>query len=374
MRSIVYTALLALLTALAVGAGSLSAQAQPAPSLTSQEPPIRVAVEPVYQSVSHDGRDLSQVSTQFMASVPIRRSLQAYVRASIAQSDGAGLEPVRGLDDVRLGATYARALPLGSLVMAVDASLPTGKRNLSATEWRTAILTSQNIYDFRIGGFGQGFNAEPRLTWAVPVQENVMVGVGVGYTYRGAYEPAETLTGAYDPGNEIEVFGGADVRFGQSHAVSTDLAFTRFGSDTVDGARRYEARYKLSGTVQYLFQRDFTSLRVIGRLQHWPESRVFVPGLGIGANPVFEDRQVVPSEGFLRTSATTRLADWMDVRLTIDGQRYQQTVVQSNLTVATFRVASTFHLPGDVYVTPGVGYSTGDVQRLETRLRTEVRF
>jgi hypothetical protein len=309
-----------------------------------------------------------------MVSVPVRRNLQAYVRASAARSSGDGLSTVDGLDDVRLGASSARALPLGSLVAAVDASLPTGRRNLAAEEWQTAVLVSQNIYDFRIGGFGQGLNVEPRLTWAVPVQDNVMLGIGAGYTYRGAYDPSRTLRGSYNPGDEIEVFGGADVRFAQTHAVSADLSFTRFGTDTVEGEDRYEARYRVAGTLQYLFQRDFTTVRVIGRLQHWPESRVFVPNLGIGAEPTFDDRQVVPSEWSLRAAGSARAVEWMDVRLTLIGQRFDQTVVQDDVIVGTGRLSSRFHLPGDVYVTPGVGYSLGDVERFEVRLRTEVQF
>ncbi|PEN14354.1 hypothetical protein CRI94_04785 [Longibacter salinarum] len=347
---------------------------QTGPTLTSQQPPIRIAVEPAYQSVTHQGRELSQFSTRLMASVPLLRNLQAYVRASVAQSDANGLESVQGLDDVRLGASYARALSLGSLVMAADLSIPTGKRNLSAVEWRTSILASQNIYGFRVGGFGQGFNAEPRLTWAVPVRENVMLGIGAGYTYRGPYEPTEALQGAYDPGNEVEVFGGADVRVGQHHAISTDLSYTRFGSDTVEGEKRYEARYKLAGTVQYLFQRDFTTVRVVGQLQHWPESRIFVPNLGFGAEPIFEDNQVVPSEWLLRARGSSRVVEWMDLGVTLTGQRFEETVVQEEAVVGAVEVAPTFHLPGDVYLTPGVGYAIGDVERFEARIRTEVRL
>jgi len=335
------------------------ARAQLAPSLSSQEPPIRVAVEPAYQSVSHDGQTLTQWSTRIFAAVPVTRRLQTYLRASAAESGGDGLSSVQGLDDVQLGGTYAQALPRGSLVFGLDVTVPTGKRNLSPTEWRTAIATSQDVYDFRVSSFGQGLNAEPRVTWAVPVSRNVIVGIGASYTYRGRYEPSSAIAGAYNPGNEIGAFGGVDVRVGRASALSADVSVTRFGTDTVEGEDRFEARHRLAGTLQYLYQQGFTSVRVVGRLQHWPASRFYVPGLGVGADPVTTTRQVVPSEYSLRATAAMRVAGGLDLRVGLSGHRFDDTASSDAITIGTVRLAPAFHLPGGVFVTPGVAYSAG---------------
>lgn len=354
--------------------GAPRAVAQTPPSLTSQQPPVRVLVEPAYQSVTDGGQTVSQWSTRMTAVVPVLRNLQFDVSTSAAGLDGSGVSPVQGVDDVRAGVMYARALPLGSIVASTDVSIPLGKRELSAEEWNTAVFASQNVYDFRVSGYGQGLNVEPRITWAVPATDNIMLGLGASYHYRGAYMPTTTLAGDYDPGNEIEVFGGGDVRIGASNAVSADLSFTRFGTDTVDGSRQYEARYKLAGTLQYLYQKDFSSVRVVGRLQHWPESRVYVATLGFGADPEFSDQQVVPSEWSLRATGSTRIVQWLDLRGTLAGHRFDETAVQDMTMIGTARLHPTFHLPGDVYLTPSVGYSLGGIERLETSVRTEVRF
>jgi hypothetical protein len=350
------------------------AWAQTPPSLTSQQPPIRVTVEPVYQSVTDGDQTVSQWSTRMIAVVPVLRTLQFNLQTSAAGLDGSGVNTLQGVDDVSLGVMYARALPLGSIVASTDVSLPTGKRELTAGEWQTAIFASQNVYDFRVSGYGQGLNVEPRITWAVPATDNIMLGIGASYHYRGAYMPTTTLAGDYDPGDEIEVFGGGDLRVGDHNAVSADLSFTRFGTDTVDGRRQYEARYKVAGTLRYLYQQSFSSVRVIGRLQHWPESRVFVSSLGVGANAVSSDQQVVPSEWSLRATGSTRVVRWLDLRGTLAGHRFNETAVQDMTMVGTARLHPTFHLPGDVYLTPSVGYSLGGITRFETGIRTEVRF
>jgi len=350
------------------------ARAQLAPSLSSQESPIRVAVEPAYQSVSHDGQTLTQWSTRLFAAVPVTRRLQTYLRASAAATGGDGLSSVQGLDDLQLGGTYAQALPRGSLVFGLDVTVPTGKRNLSPTEWRTAIATSQDVYDFRVSSFGQGLNAEPRVTWAVPVSRNVIVGIGASYTYRGSYEPSSTIAGAYNPGNELGAFGGLDVRIGRASALSADVSVTRFGTDTVEGEDRFEARHRLAGTLQYLYQQGFTSVRVVGRLQHWPASRFYVSELGVGADPVTTTRQVVPSEYSLRATAAMRIAGGLDLRVGLSGHRFDDTASSDAITIGTVRLAPVLHLPRGVFVTPGVAYSVGGFNRLEGSIRTEVRF
>ncbi len=348
--------------------------AQTPPSLTSQQPPIQVSVQPVYQSVTDNGQTVTQWSTRMSAVIPVLRTLQFNLQTSAAGLDGDGMNALQGIDDVRLGVMYARALPLGSIVASTDVSLPTGKRELTAGEWQTAVFASQNVYGFRVSGYGQGLNVEPRITWAVSANDNIMLGIGASYHYRGAYMPTTTLDGDYDPGDEIEVFGGGDVRMGEHNAVSADLSFTRFGTDTVDGTRQYEARYKVAGTLRYLYQQDFSSVRVIGRLQHWPESRIYVATLGVGADPVFSDQQVVPSEWSFRATGSTRVVQWLDLRGTLAGHRFNETAVQDMTMVGTARLHPTVHLPGDVYLTPSVGYSLGRITRFETSIRTEVRF
>ena len=364
--------LFVILAAALVGAGP--AQAQTAPSLTSQQPPVRVIVEPAYQQASDEAQTLSQWSTRIAAIVPVTDGLQLHLRSMAAASAGKDMSSVQGLDDVELGALYARPIGLGSLVGSIDVDLPTGKRELSPSELETTIAMSQNVYDFRVPSLGQGLGVNPSLTWAVPLGDDVMAGVGVAYHYHGAYRPFSQMDGDYDPGDEVEVFVGADVRIARVHAVSGDISFTRFGIDTIGGERRYDPGYRLSGTLQYLYQQGFTTVRVLGKYQDWAESRIFVTGLGAGAPDVTSGGKVVPSEWLARVRVGILASERVRLQFRLDGHRYEETLLNDELLVGSAGLGTTFRLSDQFYLTPSAGYTMGDVTGFEGSLRTEFRF
>lgn len=354
--------------------GAGQAAAQTSPSLTSQQPPVRVIVEPAYQQAADEARTLSQWSTRIAAIVPVTNGLQLHLRSVAAASEGDNVSSVQGLGDVELGALYARPIGLGSLVGSVDVELPTGKRELSPSELETTIAVSQNVYDFRVPSLGQGLGVNPSLTWAVPLGDDVMAGIGVAYHYRGAYRPFNQMDGDYDPGDEIEVFVGGDVRLARVHAVSGDVSFTRFGTDTIGGERRYDPGYRLSGTLQYLYQQGFTTVRVLGKYQDWAESRIFVTGLGAGAPDVSSGGQVVPSEWLARARVGFRVSERVRLQFRLDGHRYEETLLNDEMLVGSGGLATTFRVSDQFYLTPTAAYTMGDVTGFEGSLRTEVRF
>src|SRR5690606_28120510 len=115
---------------------------------------------------------------------------------------------------------------------------------LSSEEFRTSVLLSQHVYGFRVPVLGQGFNAAPGLTVAVPVSDRVVVGVGFAYQYRGAFEPLDDGR-SYDPGDEVLVTGGLDAALSDTWTISGDASYALYQTDRLDDEDRYRSGTKV---------------------------------------------------------------------------------------------------------------------------------
>jgi len=233
--------------------------------LSSQQPPVRISIGALYQSYSNDDSDISEFSIPVSMSVPLGRSLGLSLIANQASATGDNLESVSGLSDVQVGLSYYQSVGKGSIVFSFGANLPSGKRELTTDEFETSIFLSQHFYNFRVPGFGQGFNLSPGIVVAFPVSENVVFGVGASYQLKGSYKPQEGMQDDYTPGNEILFTGGFDVRAGRTSNLSADVTFTLYDSDTLGDLDIYSSGNKLTATVQWLSYLRVNVLRLVAR-------------------------------------------------------------------------------------------------------------
>ena len=160
----------------------------------------------------------------------------------------------------------------GSVVLSLGANLPSGKRELTPDEFVTSIFLSQHFYNFRVAGFGQGFNLSPGIVVAFPVSETVVFGVGASYQLKGGYKPQEGMQDEYTPGNEILFTGGFDVRAGRASNFSADVTFTRYDSDTLGDQDVYSSGSKVTAIVQWLSYLRVNVLRLVARYRSQAKS------------------------------------------------------------------------------------------------------
>ncbi len=251
-----YSRTLFFIAGLLFGASALRAQPD-ALFMGSQQQPIRVTAlvfvqeyETVFireNGISATGT-ISEVSIPLSVSVPLGRGLGASLLATQASVSG-DVEALSGLGDVQIGLSYVRPLGAGGLVLNLGLNLPVGASDFSSEEFHTALLLSQHVYDFRVPGFGQGFNVAPGLTLALPLSDNFVVGVGAAYQYRGTFQPSQITPDDLDPGDEFLFTGGFDVRLGRLSAFSTDLTYALYGTDTW-GDVEISAGERLTATAQ----------------------------------------------------------------------------------------------------------------------------
>jgi len=346
-------------------------------TLTSDQRPIQVTIEPVYQRYDDDGTTLSESTMLLTASVPVTQALRfrgrvAYADATLAPT-GTSDTGVSGPTDVQVEGVYVRKVGDGSLVGKLGASLPVGKNALTPDELSTSVRMSQQVYDLRVTSLGQGLSLSPSLTWAVPVGDDVVLGLSASYLFTGSFAPVENASASYDPGNAVEIMAGADVRLSERVSVSADLTFARYGTDTQDGADRFDPGNRIGGAVQGLFRDGFTSVRLLARYRSWGESDLQASAAALPLDEL-DRQQVIPSQGLARLSASGRLSETVRLLGYVEGAWYEETLIRGSDTVGRVGVAPSWTPAEQVTVSPSVAYTHGTIQGIEAALRTTIRL
>jgi hypothetical protein len=352
----------------AFGGSVVPAEAQVEPgsaanALTSAERPIRVTIQPAYQRFDDSGRTLTQWSAPLEMVIPFRERWQVSIRGSVASAGGNSLHTVSGLTDVRAAVSYAQPVGQGSVIINANVNAPTGKEELSQEEFITATLLSQNFYRFRVASFGQGWGAGTGITWALPVTESVVLGIGGAFQYRGSYDPVAALQQEYDPAEEGRFTAGIDVQLTRMSALSADVSLFVYGTDTVGDVDQFNAGNHASVRVQYLRRADERTVRVVGQYRQQENSTLPVRA---GSN---QERQVLPSHGMLRGRYSAPLSETLGLRVSAAGRWYGDTFAFDRKTVVTFRGGLEFEVGEGFEVSPGAGFTTGSFTGLEGSLR-----
>lgn len=341
------------------------------PSLQSDRQPIQVSVDPTYQYYETDGgRVLTQLSTYLSAYVPVTQRVGIQARAGYARMGGDDLKQVHGPTDVSGRITYAQPVGEGSVVFLVRANAPTGKQHLTPDEAATTRPISQNFYDFRVSSFSRGTSIAPQVTWAVPLSERFVVGVGASYQYQRGFQPQAGFTSdsLYTPGDGVKVNGGVDYKITEGSAIGVNGTFRRYEEDTVNGQPRFDAGNQFSGTLRYLRQSGFTSIRVVARYSTWEESRF---GFRVG-NPA--QGQVIPEHGMLLGSYSTRLTDAVDLSVRTSGHWYGETLQSDQKIVGRLYLSPSFELDEMITLSPHGTAAYGSYLGLGGGVRVTGRF
>ena len=295
--------------------------------LSSQQPPVKISFGALYQSYSDDDSDISEFSIPLALSVPLGSSFGLSLIANQASVSGDALESVSGLSDAQLGLSYYQRVGAGSVVLSLGANIPSGKRELTPEEFETSIFLSQHFYNFRVPGFGQGFNLSPGLVVAFPVSETVVLGVGAAYQAKGGYTPQEGMPDDYTPGKEILITGGLDVRAGPTSNVSADVTFTQYDSDALGDVEVYSSGNKITATAQWLSYIQANVLRLVARYRSQAKSsRPAVLGVAD------EELRTLPSQVWLVGSYRHRLNQTIHIGVLAQARLFGETDAPTTVT------------------------------------------
>jgi hypothetical protein len=257
-----------------------SVQADESPDIISQQG--RIGIGGVYQSwKTGDIVKVSEFSVPLEVYYPMNRRLSFgfFLGQASANGDAGGtsLKSLSGITDAQVVVNYY--LENQNILLSLGGNLPSGKRELSSSEYMTSVLLSQNFYNYQIPMFGQGFNLSPGFTWAKPVNDKTVLGFGASYQFKGGYFPIEGMTKdqEYKPGNELLLTGGMDYQISEISAASFDLTVTLFGKDKVGDAEIYKAGTKVMAAVQYKQYFNYDLLWLFGRFRSLSKSDLYAP-------------------------------------------------------------------------------------------------
>ena len=230
--------------------------------MAGQRLPLRVNLFPIYQQFESGQVKVSEFSVPVWVYVPLDRNLGITLRTGYAVAGGDGLNTLSGLADVQAEVSYYQPLGDASLAWRLNANLPSGKQKLTLDEFETLTRLSFNQFSFQTPGLGQGLGMSPGLTLAFPVSEQVAAGLGVTYNYRGGFEPIENIVGQYDPGDELLITIGGDLRLTPTASLAANLGYTFYGVDQIGGADVYESGGKTVVQAQYRQFVGFNEIQV----------------------------------------------------------------------------------------------------------------
>jgi hypothetical protein len=293
------------------GLAAVSLRAQDA-SVISQERFIRIT--PVYQSFDSDTfSEASQTGAVIELYVPFNRQTALFLRTGQASFKANSFPGLSGFGDTQLSAQYY--LIDSHILIQATVNLPTGKQKLSTEEFKSSIALGHSYYDFKIPNMGQGLNAAPGVSWAGPVSDKLVLGVGTAYQINGSFQPLADFDGKYKPGNEWLITGGVDYQLSAVSTLSADLIVSLYGTDKFDTTEVYKSGTKLVASLQYQRYFGFNHLQLLARYRSRAKSFSVSGGeLVAEAEKTYPDYLFLSGQYTLRMNQETRLGMFLENR------------------------------------------------------------
>jgi len=359
---------LLLLLALVIATSSL---AQELPLLlSSQRRPVLVSVSAYYQDYAASGATstelgvpagITEVSVPIFVQIPLSRTVGVSLLASQATVSGEALETLTGFSDAQVILSFARRLGRSSVVVNVGANLPSGKQKLTRAEFGTAIPLSYNYYDFRVPGLGQGLSVSPGFTLAVPLGRGFVVGLGASYLYKGRFEPLQHMEERFDPGDEILVTGGLDVRLGRRSALAGDVTYTIYDRDRVGDEAVYGAGDKTTATVQVRSRLGrFDEFRLVGRYRSRAKSDVLAD-----SQLVADAFRVLPDQIEVHATYRLRVSPVLYTVLLAGGRFFEETSFFAAVKLYDVGLMPAVRLSNSLTLSSRFIYTLGDIEGFE---------
>jgi hypothetical protein len=230
-----------------------------------------------YQSWSiTDIARLSEVAFPVEVYYPIDRRKAVGLFLGGASATGLHMTDLSGLTDALVTGSYY--LEDRNLLLSAGIGLPTGKRELTAGEFATSVGLGQSYFNYRVPVLGQGFSFSPGLTWAKPVNDQTVIGLGASYQLKGGYVPVDGMK-TYRQGGELLLTGGVDYQTSEISAVSVDLTLTMYGKDVYDGEDMLKSGTKVMAAAQYKRYVGYDLIWLFGRFRSRGKSVIYLTGV-----------------------------------------------------------------------------------------------
>ncbi|MDO8423629.1 MAG: hypothetical protein Q7S99_15865 [Parvibaculum sp.] len=216
---------------------------------------------PIALQLSHQAADVFNIELQI-------RSGYVYSR----QSNNGVSSSTKGTTDTSLSTSLSyTGFSSFQPFLSLSTNLPTGDSSSSS-----AANTSSDSDIVAADTYGEGFNGGASVGANIPLTENLLASLGIGYTYRGSYDRA-TL-GNLDPGDTYSVNIGIGYE-GDSLTTQAQLSYTGETETTVNGAPYYQSGGTIVSTLALSYAwDDAIASRLNASFSHIEKNRILPVG------------------------------------------------------------------------------------------------
>lgn len=317
---------------------------------------LSLSFSPIYESWNiKDGSSFSEITNLFSAGYLAAKNTSLAFITRYASVNG-DVSSLSGLSDSQI--SINQKLPDYSVILNGGLNIPSGTTKLSADEFSTSRIISQDLFTMRTPNFGQGLNLFLGGTWAYPVSDNLVVGAGLSYQIKSEYQPLADTSLKYQPSNEISLTGGIDYKLDKTTTITGDITGIFYGSDKVDGQKIFSSGNRIIFTGMYKRYFGYNLLSVILQYRNLAVDKLE------GNYAIIENEKYSPNQIYLGGSFSQRINSKIIIEYGVFGGFYEKTaaffsgynIFGVNLS-PVFRIAPKFQLP--VYLKFATGSASG---------------
>ena len=234
-------------------------------------------IMPVYQQWSIESNyDISEISFPTMVYYPVNRQFSLSLRGNQAIIGG-DVNELSGLTDTQLSGSYH--LENANLVINLGLNVPSGKKELTVNEFLTSSQIAFSYFNFQVPGFGQGFNISPGVSWAAPVSDNLVLGLGATYQLKGGFKPLDGMVDDYNPGDEILITGGFDIKLAPTTTFAADVIYTTYGEDEMGSQTVFGSGAKIMVSGMLRSYQRYNELFLLARYRSKAKNSYYIGGV-----------------------------------------------------------------------------------------------
>lgn len=235
-----------------------------------------VGAGPVIQTYEFDDasaaglKSIQLLSAPFVVTVPVNPSLAVSVSGGYARGTASGEAgeqvTLDGPTDTNLDVTFG--VGVEGVVVTAGVTAPTGNNTHTLEESLVAGVVAAELLPFAIKTWGSGGSAGGTVALARQLG-GWGLGLAAGYRVASEYEPLESQTLAYRPGDQLQARLALDHDVGSSGTFSVLLGLQRFGNDQVSGNELFRSGLRVDAVVSYAFALGLrSSALVYGGVNH----------------------------------------------------------------------------------------------------------
>lgn len=262
--------------------------------------------------------NINEFSTPIFLYLPFGYAFNITAHANFAKITGDNVQGISGFTDTQIALNYH--FENANLLFTLGINLPSGKKQLTLNEFLSSSLISYSVFRFHVPNFGEGVGIAPGFTWALPLSDNVVAGIGATYQLKEGFKPLETFSDEYDPGDEILLTAGMDFRLNNTTSLSTDVIFTNFNTDKIGENEIFSSGNKWVFNLQFRKNINFNELWLFARYRSRSKNQLVQAGMLID-----EQEKTTPNQVDVMAHYRMRFRQTMYFRILAEARFFQDT-------------------------------------------------